>query len=142
MSRDQNAGRFHNINIEISSFERLEECKYLRTILRHQNSIQKEIKNMLKSGNACYRSVHNILSSSLLYKNVKIKIHRTIIMPVVWYGCETWSFILRKERRLRVFKNRVFRRIFGPKKEEVTGSVENYIMRIVLICISHPILFG
>ena len=44
-----------------------------------------------------------------------IKIYRTIILPVVWYGCETWSFILRNERRLRVFENRVLRRIFGPK---------------------------
>jgi len=58
------------------------------------------------------------LSSSLLSKNLKIKIYRTIILSVVLYGCETWSLSLREERRLRVFKNRVFRRIFGPKREE------------------------
>ena len=56
------------------------------------------------------------------HKNLKIKIYRTIIMPVVLYGCETWSLTLREERRLRVFENRVLRRIFGPKREEVTGK--------------------
>ena len=54
-------------------------------------------------------------------KNLKIKIYRTVILPVVLYGCETWSFTLREERRLRVFENRVLRRIFGPKRDEVTG---------------------
>jgi hypothetical protein len=58
----------------------------------------------------------------LLPKNLKIKIYRSIILPVVLYGCETWSLILRKERRLRVFENRVLRRIFGPKRDEVTGE--------------------
>jgi len=58
----------------------------------------------------------------LLSKNIKIKIYRTIILPVVLYGCETWSLTLREERRLRVFENRVLRRIFGPKRDEVTGE--------------------
>jgi hypothetical protein len=58
----------------------------------------------------------------LLSKSVKIKIYRTIILPVVLYGCETWSLILREEGRLRVFENRVLRRIFGPKRDEVTGE--------------------
>jgi len=65
--------------------------------------------------------VQNILSSSLLSKNIKIKIYRTIILFVV-YGCETWSLILREKRRLRVFDNRVLRRIFGPKRDEVRGE--------------------
>jgi len=60
------------------------------------------------------------LSSSLLSKNLKIKIYRTIILPVVWCRCETWSLKLREERRLRVFENKVLRRIFGPKRDEVT----------------------
>jgi len=64
--------------------------------------------------------MQNFLSSSLLSKNLKIKIHRTIILPVVLYGCETWSLTLREELRLRVFENRVLRRLFGPKREEVT----------------------
>ena len=76
----------------------------------------------LKLRNACYHSVQNLLSSRLLSKNLKIKIYRTIILPVVLYGCETWSLTLREERRLRVFDNRVLRRVFGPKRDEVTGE--------------------
>jgi hypothetical protein len=66
--------------------------------------------------------MQNLLSSSLLSKNVKIKIYRTIILPVVLYGCESWSLTLREECRLRVLENRVLRRIFGPKRDEVTGE--------------------
>ena len=68
-------------------------------------------------------TVQNLLSSSLLYKNLKIRLQRTIILPVVLYGCETWSPILKEERRLSVFENRVLRRIFGPKRDEVTGEL-------------------
>ena len=64
----------------------------------------------------------NLLSSSLLPTNIKIKIYRTIILPLVLYGCETWSLILTEERRLRVFENRVPRRLFGSKRTEVTGE--------------------
>ena len=122
MSRDKNAGRSQNMKIDNSSIEIVEEFKYLGTTLTNQNSIQKEIKSRLKSGNACYYSVQNILSSSLLSKNLKIKIYRTIIFLVVLYECETWSLTLREERRLRVFENRVLRRIFGPKRDGVTGE--------------------
>jgi hypothetical protein len=66
--------------------------------------------------------VQDILSSSLLSKHIKIKIYRTIILPVVLFGCETWSLTLREEHKLRVFENRVLRRIFGPKRDEVTGE--------------------
>jgi hypothetical protein len=66
--------------------------------------------------------VQNLSSSSLLSKSVKIKIYRTIILPVVLYGCESWSLALREECRLRVFENKVLRRIFGPKRDEVTGE--------------------
>jgi hypothetical protein len=65
--------------------------------------------------------VQNFLSSSLLSKNTIGKIYRTVIWPVVLYGCEAWSLISRGERRLRVFENRVLRRIFGPTKGEITG---------------------
>ena len=62
------------------------------------------------------------MSSSLLSKKLKIKIYRTIILPAVLYGCENWSLTLREERRLRVFENRVLRRVFGRKRDEVTGK--------------------
>jgi hypothetical protein len=78
-------------NVDNSSIERVEEFKYLGTTLTNQNSIQEEIKSRLKLGKACYHSVQNLLSSSLLSKNLKIKIYRTIILAVVLYGCETWS---------------------------------------------------
>ena len=78
------------------------------------------MKSRLKSGNACYHSVQNLLSSSLLSKNLKIKIYRNLIFPVVLYGYENWSLTLREESRLKVFENRVLSRIFGAKSDEVT----------------------
>ena len=75
------------------------------------------------------------MSSRLLSKNLKIKIHRNIILPVVLYGCETWSLTLREERRLRLFENRVLRKVFGPKRDEVTGEWR-------MICTPYPILCG
>ena len=74
----------------------------------------------MRSGNAYYHSVQNLLSSRLLSKNSKIKIYRTIILPVVLYGCETWSLTLREEGKLRIFVNMVLRRIFGPRRDEIT----------------------
>jgi hypothetical protein len=112
MSRDQNAGRSYNMKIDNSSIERVEEFKYLGTTLTNQDSIQEEIKSRLKLGNDCYYLVQNLLSSSMVSKNLKIKTYRTIIVPVVLYGCETWSLTLREERRLRVFENRVLRRVY------------------------------
>ena len=119
ISRDQNAGRSYSIKNDNSSFQRVEEFKYLGTTLTEQNSIQEEIKSRMKSRNVCYHSVQNLFSSSLPFKNLKIKIHRSGIMPLVLYGCETWSLILREERRLRVFENRVLRRIFGRRRDDV-----------------------
>jgi hypothetical protein len=66
--------------------------------------------------------VQKLLSSSLLSKNLKIKINRIIILPLVLYECETWSLILREVRRLRLFESRLLRRIFGPERDEVTGE--------------------
>jgi hypothetical protein len=66
--------------------------------------------------------VQDLLASSLLSKNTKIKVYRTIILPVVLYGCETLFLTMREEHRLRVFENRVLRRIFGPKRDEETGE--------------------
>ena len=91
---------------------------FLVTVSTNQNSIQEEIKSRLKSDNACYHSVRNILSSSLLSKNLKIKIYGTIILPVALYVCETWSVTLWEERRSSVSENRVLKRIFGPKRRK------------------------
>jgi hypothetical protein len=91
MFRDQNAGRSHNMKIHNSSLK----FRCLGTTFTNQNSIREEIKSRLKLGNAYCHSVH-FLCSSLLSKNVKFKIYRTIMSPVV-YGCETWSFTLRVE---------------------------------------------
>ena len=100
----------------------MEEFKYLGKRLTNQNYIQEEIKRRWKSENACCQSGKTLLSSSLLSKNVKIKIYRTIILPAVLYRCETWSLTLKEERRPRLFKNRVLRGIFELKKDEVTGE--------------------
>jgi hypothetical protein len=107
MFRDENAGSSHNIRLIIIPLKGWNISDI------NQNSIQEEIKSRLKSGNACYRSVQNILSPSLLSKNVKIKMHRYIILPVALCGCETWSLTLTEERRLRVFENSVLRSVFG-----------------------------
>jgi hypothetical protein len=119
MSRDQNAGKSHNIKIDNKPFEREEDFKYFGTTLTNRNSIHEEIKSRFTSGNACYHSVQNLFPSKLLSKNTKIKVCGTINLPVVLYGYETWSLTLQEEKRLRVFENRVLRRIFEPKWDEV-----------------------
>jgi hypothetical protein len=121
MSRKK-AGQKHSIKIANRSFEGVVKFKYLGTSVTGQNCMQEENKGRLNSGNACYHSVQSLLSSRLLSRNVMVKIYKTIILPVALYGCETWSLILREEHRLRVFDNRVLRRIFGPKRNEVTGE--------------------
>ena len=106
---------------QLGHFESVEQFKYLGTTLTDQNYSQEEIKSRLKSENVCYNSVQNLQSSSLLYKDLKIKIHGTIILPVVLYGSATWSLTLREERRLRAFENRVLR-IYGPTWDDITGE--------------------
>jgi len=121
MSREQNAGQSHNLKMDNCSSERVKEFRYLGTALMNQNSIQEEIKSRFKAGNAFCHLEQNPLSSSLLSKNIWNKIHRTIILLVIIYGCESWSRTLRDEHYLRLFKNRVLRRVFGPGRDKVTG---------------------
>jgi hypothetical protein len=83
------------------------QFKYLGTTVTNQNLIQEEIKRRLNSGNACYHSVQNLLSSHLLSNNVKVRIYKTIILLVVLYGCEIWCLTVREEHKLRVFENGV-----------------------------------
>jgi hypothetical protein len=110
------------VKIDESFFGRGQQFRPLGTISANQNSIKEESKNRLKSRNTCYHSVQNLLSSSLLSKNLKIEIYGALISPVGLHGCETRSLTLREGCRLRVFENRVLRRLFGPKRDEVTGE--------------------
>jgi len=86
MFRDQNAGRIHSVRIDNSTFESVEEFKYLGTTSTNQNSIAEEIKSRLRSGNACYYSVQNLFSSRLLSKNLKMKVYRNIICLLFCMG--------------------------------------------------------
>jgi hypothetical protein len=122
MSYYQKAVQKHRIKIANRSFKDVAKIKYLGTKLTDQNCMHKEIKSTINSGNASNHSVQSLLSSCLLSRNVKVKICKTIFLPDVLYGSETWSLTLREEHRLRVFENRVLRGIFGPKRDEVMGE--------------------
>jgi hypothetical protein len=116
LSRHQNAGQNHDIKIGNRCFENVTQFRYLGATVRNQNLIDEEIKLSLNSDKACYHSVQNILSSRLPTKNVKIRMYKSVILPVVLYGCQTLSLTLREEHTLRVFENRVLRKIFGKKR--------------------------
>jgi glutaredoxin-related protein len=118
MSSHLNSKQNQNIRIANESFEKVEKFKYLGMTLTNHNDIHDEIKSRLNLRNAYYCSVQNLLSSCLIPKNLKTKIYKTVILPVVLCGCETWSLTLGEEHRLRVFGNRVLRKIFGPKRKE------------------------
>jgi hypothetical protein len=123
LSRQQNVGQNRDVKIANRSFENVSHFKYLGTTVTNQNWIGEEIKRRLNFANACYHSVQNFLSSCLLSKNIKIRVYKTIILPVVLYGSEIWSLLFKEQYRLRVYANRVLRRIFQLKRDEVT-SVE------------------
>jgi hypothetical protein len=98
LSRQQNVGQNWDIKIANRSFENASQFKYLGMTVTNQNLIQEEIKRRLNSGNVCYHSVQNLLSSRLLSKNLKIRVYKTIIF-VVLNGCETWPLTLWEEHR-------------------------------------------
>ena len=106
-----------HIKIGSNSYEKVKSFKYLGCLVTNQNSIQEEIKCIHKGGNSYYYSVQQFFFLDLS-KNLKIKIYKIIILPVVLYGCETCYLTLREERRLRVFENRIPRRIFETKRDE------------------------
>jgi hypothetical protein len=117
--RHQNAGQNHDVKIANRSFENVAQFRYMGTTVTYQNLFQEEIKRRLDSGNICYHTVQKLLSSRLLSKNIKIRKYKIIILPVVLYG----SVTLMEEHKLREFDNRVLRRTFGPKRDEVTGGL-------------------
>jgi hypothetical protein len=107
-------------NVSITGSDR--KFRHLGTTLINPNCMHTKFQRRLNLRNACSHSIQNLLYSYLLAEHMKIKIHRTLILPVVFYGCETWSLTLREEYRLKVLKNRVLRKIFGSKKGEVRGG--------------------
>ncbi|KAJ4431482.1 hypothetical protein ANN_20080 [Periplaneta americana] len=137
MSRDQNILRNGTIKIGDLSFEEVEKFKYLGATVTNINDTREEIKRRINMGNACYYSVEKLLSSSLLSKNLKVRIYKTVILPVVLYGCETWTLTLREEHRLSVFEIKVLRKIFGAKRDEVTENGESYTTQSWTHCILH-----
>jgi hypothetical protein len=119
MSHHTNSGQNWNIRIADELFESVAKFKYLGTTLTNQNDIHDEIKTSLIKFRECLLSFSSrsfVFLSHL--KKLKTKIYKTVILPVILYGCETWSLTLREEHRLKVFENRVLRRIFGLKREE------------------------
>jgi hypothetical protein len=112
MSVYPTSGQNQNTRIVNQSFENVGRFKYLGATVTNKNDIRDEIKNRLNSGNACYHSVYNLLSSRLISKNLKIKLYKTVILPVELYGCETWSLTLGEEQRVRVSQKRELRKIF------------------------------
>jgi hypothetical protein len=142
ISRCHKTGQKYSIKIAIRCFEDVAKFKYFGKTRTDQNHMHEGIKSKLNSGNACYLSVQSLLSSCLLSRNLKLKIYKTIILPVVLYGCETWSVTLREVHRLRVFENRVLRGIFGPKRNEVTGEWRSCTMWSFITCTHHQISSG
>jgi hypothetical protein len=103
--------------------------------------MHEDINSTLNSKNACCRSVQPSVLPPVVWER-KVKICKTIILPVVCYGCETWNLTLREEHGLRVFENRVLRRIFGPKRDELTGERGSCEVGSFKICTHHQILLG
>ena len=122
-SRHPNVIQNQNIVIGNVSFENVENFRYLGVTVTNTNDIREEIKRRINMGNSCYYSLQKILSSRPLSKKLKVKTYKTIIIPVVLYGCKTWSLTLREEHILRVFENKVLRKIFEAKRDEITGEL-------------------
>ena len=127
-----------HIKIGSNSYGKVKAFKYLGSLLTNQNDIQEEIKCRLKAGNSFYYSVQTLFSSRLLSKNLKIKIYKTIILPVVLYGCKAWSLTLREECTLRAFEKGFCGEYLDPRGMRM-GSGEGSTMRNFIVCTVHQI---
>jgi len=120
MITSRNTGNEVNKNTIIRDviIEKVNKFKHLGAYITSKNGVTEEIKIRLVSGNACFYS----LPSQLISRKLKLKIYRTVILPVILYGCESWSRTLSDEHKLRVFENKVLRKIYGPKRGATTGE--------------------
>ncbi|KAJ4433063.1 hypothetical protein ANN_15320 [Periplaneta americana] len=137
MSRDQDIVRNGTTKIGDLSFEEVEKFKYLGATVKNINHTREEIKRRINMGNACYCSVEKLLSSSLLSKNLKVRIYKTVILPVILHGCETWTLTLREEQRLRVFENKVLRKYLGLRGMKLQENGGSYTTQSCTHCIVH-----
>jgi hypothetical protein len=99
-------------------FEHVKELSYLGTQLNHTNSSNSEIHARIVSGNRCYYSCGKLIKSRALNRNLKLKIYKSLIRPVVTYGCEAWTLTARDEQHLRIFERKILRKIFGPVQDK------------------------
>lgn len=140
MSHELTAGKNYSIKLGNKSFESVTKFRYFATTLRNQKTVfMKKFKNKVISWVCLLLLVQNLLSSRFISGHVNIKIHRSVILPVLWYECEIWSITLMKEHRL-MFKNVVLWKVFRPRIDEVTGTGGGFIMRNFVISIPHQIL--
>jgi len=100
-----------NIRISYEVIEKGNKFTYLGTYVTSKTEVAEKIKSRLVSGNACFYSVQKFLTSQLISRKLKMKIYRTVILPVLLYGCESWSTTLADEHKLRVFENKVLTKI-------------------------------
>ena len=124
-SRQQIIVLNQNIVIENLSFKNVEKLKYLGVIVTNKNDIREEIKRRINMYNTFYYSLEKILSTHVLSRKLEVNTYKTIILPVALYGCGTWSLTLKEEHRLSVFENKVLRKIFWAKTDEITGEWRN-----------------